>query len=151
VNLCPSFVCLKCGECCLGRGGVYLDRLGVADAARHLGLGFKETELTFLERDSSGLYRVGAYPGPAGSCLFLKDGLCLIHPVKPPVCRAWPWFRALVTDSWAFREAQEACPGLARVNFDSFSSGYRKGLTPLPPRSYRAELLTRAGYQRAGG
>jgi Fe-S-cluster containining protein len=140
-----------CGECCRGRGGVYLDREGAAAAARHLGLDLPGMEAVFLEREPSGLYSVLNAPGPEGHCLLFRGGQCLIHPVKPLVCRAWPRLWALVTDPRAFLEAAEACPGLSRLGFEALSAEYRSGGKPLPPRSYKAVLLARSGMRRQGG
>ncbi|MDR2612618.1 MAG: YkgJ family cysteine cluster protein [Deltaproteobacteria bacterium] len=141
-----SFRCLLCGECCRGRGGIYLDREGAEAAARHLGLPFPVAERLFLEQERPGLWSVLNRPG--GHCLLFRGGVCLIHPVKPPICRAWPRLRALVTDPLAFLEAAEACPGLARLDFAGFSAGYREGRLPLPPPSFKAALLARAGGGR---
>ena len=52
-------------------------------------------------------------PGRSGYCLFHQpDGRCLIHPVKPAVCRLWPFLPALLNRESAFQEAKAACPGL---------------------------------------
>jgi Fe-S-cluster containining protein len=144
------FRCQLCGECCRGQGGIFLDREGAGAVARFLRLPFPEAERLFLDRDRPGLWSVRSSPGPGGACLFSRDGLCLVHPVKPPVCRAWPRLRALVTDAQAFREAAEACPGLARLDFAGFSEEYREGRRPLPPPSFKAVLLARSGAGRAG-
>jgi hypothetical protein len=133
-----------CGECCLGKGGVYLDRPGAEAAAGCMGLAFARFEELFLEREPSGLYSVASSPGPEGHCLLFRDGLCLVHPVKPPICRAWPRLRAIVTDPGAFLEAGGACPGLARLDFEGLSSEYRGGGRALPPRSFKAVLLAKA-------
>jgi Fe-S-cluster containining protein len=133
-----------CGECCRGRGGVYLDLRGAAAAAAFLGLDFPRFAELFLDREPSGLYSVASAAGPGGHCLLFRDGICLIHPVKPPICRAWPRLRALVTDPEAFREASEACPGLARTGFEALSSDYGEAGRPLPPSSFKSVLLARA-------
>ena len=50
----------------------------------------------------------------SGHCLFRQPGgLCLIHPVKPAVCRLWPFLPALMARESAFQEARCACPGLS--------------------------------------
>ncbi|MDR1036867.1 MAG: YkgJ family cysteine cluster protein [Deltaproteobacteria bacterium] len=147
----PPFVCLMCGECCRGRGGVYLDRTGAEAAAACLGLDFPRFGELFLDLEPSGLYSVASDPSPGGHCLLFRDGMCLIHPAKPPICRAWPRLRALVTDPEAFREAAEACPGLSRLGFQALASDYAEGRRALPPQSFRAVLLARVRTAAQGG
>ena len=46
-----------------------------------------------------------------GCCVFYQDG-CGIHPARPDVCRAWPFFRANLIDAASFAMAREDCPGI---------------------------------------
>ena len=49
-----------------------------------------------------------------GDCIFLKDDLCMIHPVRPVVCRSFP-FTFNDSDgewSWGLSAKREICPGL---------------------------------------
>ncbi|MDR0882533.1 MAG: YkgJ family cysteine cluster protein [Candidatus Adiutrix sp.] len=105
----PSFQCLQCGDCCFGRGGVSLTPAGAAVAAAFLGL----TPAEFQKFMAPG--RAGEIlTGPDGFCLFHQpDGRCRIHPVKPDICRRWPYLPALLNIKSAFDEARGACPGLA--------------------------------------
>jgi Fe-S-cluster containining protein len=144
VTVSGTFVCLLCGECCRGRGGIHVDREGAEALARHLGLTLAAAEGLFLERGPAGLWSVASAPGPGGHCLLFRDGLCLVHPVKPPICRAWPRLRALLTDPETFREAAGSCPGLAPLDYEGFAAEYRAGGRPLPPASFKAALLARA-------
>lgn len=78
--------------------------------AAHLGL----DEATLTER----------YAQPQGSkwvlrsradgyCIFFQDGVgCGVHPAKPDVCRAWPFFRGNILDPVSWRLAQDSCPGI---------------------------------------
>ncbi len=50
--------------------------------------------------------------GQGGSCVFFSPAGCSVHPAKPDVCRAWPFFRGNVTDPLSFSMAKEACPGI---------------------------------------
>jgi Fe-S-cluster containining protein len=36
-----------------------------------------------------------------------------VHPVKPRICREWPFLRALLDHADEFEAAKGACPGLA--------------------------------------
>jgi hypothetical protein len=48
-----------------------------------------------------------------GSCIMQQDELCRVHPVKPRICREWPYLKALMDHADEFAAAKEACPGLA--------------------------------------
>ncbi|MGY5854282.1 MAG: YkgJ family cysteine cluster protein [Candidatus Thorarchaeota archaeon] len=49
-----------------------------------------------------------------GSCVFLDNNLCLIHPIRPAVCASFPFvFRAENNELvWSVHAKQEICPGL---------------------------------------
>lgn len=47
-----------------------------------------------------------------GVCVFLQDNRCGVHPVKPFICRQWPYLPALLADEDEFEAAKGACPGL---------------------------------------
>ena len=48
-----------------------------------------------------------------GVCVFLLEGrLCRVHPVKPAICRQWPFLPALLAHPDELEHAKTACPGL---------------------------------------
>lgn len=48
-----------------------------------------------------------------GFCVFLMEGnLCQVHPVKPFICRQWPFLPALLVDADELENAKTACPGI---------------------------------------
>jgi len=49
-----------------------------------------------------------------GDCIFLKDDLCMIHPVRPVVCKSFPFSfsDSSGTWSWGLSAKKEICPGL---------------------------------------
>ena len=80
-------------------------------AAAFLGLGEAAFHRLYLEPGSPP-WDIGL--SEAGRCRLQKiDGLCLVHPVKPAVCRLWPFLPPLMARESAFLEAGCACPGLA--------------------------------------
>ncbi|MEJ5329584.1 MAG: YkgJ family cysteine cluster protein [Desulfobaccales bacterium] len=106
-----GFVCRQCGECCRGVGGILVTPAEMEALAAYLGL-----EVAVLKRD----YLVDTPLGwqvasPGGACIFLAGGLCRVHPVKPRICRQWPYLPALLGHAEEFEAAKEACPGLAAV------------------------------------
>ena len=104
----PAFKCRRCGTCCLGRGGVRLDEAEARAAAAFLGLDEDAFRRLYLD---PGTPDIGL--DEAGYCRLRQlGGLCLIHPVKPAVCRLWPFLPPLMARESAFLEAGHACPGL---------------------------------------
>ena len=57
----------------------------------------------------SGKYRLTT--GPDGYCVFYAEG-CGVHPGRPDVCRAWPYFRGNIIDADSHAMAAEDCPGI---------------------------------------
>jgi Fe-S-cluster containining protein len=48
-----------------------------------------------------------------GVCVFLMPGgFCRVHPVKPFICRQWPFLPALLVDPDELENAKTACPGI---------------------------------------
>lgn len=103
------FACRQCGECCHGDKGI----LVTPEEARRLA--------AFLCLTMKELYRDYLIPSPLGpqvatrngACIFLEDNRCRVHPVKPRICRQWPFLPALLAHPDEFAAAKEACPGLA--------------------------------------
>ncbi len=119
-----AFDCRRCGDCCLGRGGVRLNEEEAARAAAFLGMGLDEFVRAFLVPGAPP-WDIGC--GESSRCLFSRpDGLCRIHPVKPKICRDWPYLPGPLAVESAFLEAKSACPGLSRdLTWDQFKQGSR--------------------------
>lgn len=102
------FVCTRCGECCRGYGGTYLTAAEVADLARYLRLA-SEAVLARYCRLSGGRPLIAQRED--GYCVFWDD-LCTIHPVKPRMCRQWPFIPAVVHDPGNWFAMARGCPGM---------------------------------------
>lgn len=105
----PVFLCRQCGECCRGEKGILVNAAELTAMAAYLGL----LPEVFADR-----YLVDTQLGPQlatrnGACVLQDDGLCRVHPVKPRICREWPFLQALLDHADEFEAAKEACPGLA--------------------------------------
>lgn len=121
-----GFVCRRCGVCCQGEGGIVLTDVDLARLAAHLAL----SEAEFLARH--------AVPGPRlpslkagadGACIFHVEGHgCAVHPARPDVCRAWPYFRGNLEDADSLDMARADCPGIGGAPFAEFR---REGLAYL--------------------
>lgn len=105
------FECRQCGSCCFGRGGVRLTQAEAEEAAAYLRIGLEELKRLYLI-DGRPPWEVRV--DLEGFCMFHQPqgARCLIHPVKPVVCRLWPFLPGPLKDESAFRDARESCPGL---------------------------------------
>ncbi len=103
-----AFTCRRCGHCCLGEGGIVLGNRDIDRLRRHLSLDRE----TFLDRYAE---QVGGKPRLVsqenGYCIFYRDG-CGIHPARPDVCRAWPFFKGNLIDAASHAMAADDCPGI---------------------------------------
>ncbi|MBM4285319.1 MAG: YkgJ family cysteine cluster protein [Deltaproteobacteria bacterium] len=104
----PVFACRRCGDCCRGAGGILVNAAELAALAQYLGLSEAECRRRYLVETAMGL-QVAA---PQGVCVFLAEQLCRVHPVKPRICREWPFLTALLAHADEFDQAKGACPGI---------------------------------------
>ena len=103
------FRCRQCGDCCRGYGGTYVSAADIAAIARYL----KLPEKTLISRycAASG-ERLLLAQGENGYCAFWADGLCSIHPVKPAMCRKWPFLESVLLDVGNWWAMASCCPGM---------------------------------------
>jgi Fe-S-cluster containining protein len=105
----PVFQCRQCGDCCAGRGGIYVQPREVEDMAALLEMPVAEFRRRFVEASPLGPRLTVA----DGVCVFLMPGnLCRVHPVKPAICRRWPFLPALLAHPDELEHAKTACPGI---------------------------------------
>ncbi len=102
------FACTLCGDCCNGYGGTYLSEADIESIARHLGM--PVDRLVSDHTCKSGKQRVIAQ-GDNGYCIFW-DKVCTIHPVKPKMCRQWPFIRSILVDVTNWQAMAASCPGM---------------------------------------
>ncbi len=105
----PVFQCQQCGECCEGRGGIFPTPGEIDLIAQYLEIPVAKINQNFLEPTPLGL---AVKNKPAGGCIFNEQGRCRIHPVKPRICRDWPFLPAILLHENEFEATKEACPGL---------------------------------------
>ncbi len=103
-----AFSCQRCGHCCQGVGGIVLSDTDIARLTDHVQLD-KETMLSRFAEHVNGKYRL--ITGQENYCIFYAEG-CSIHPARPDVCRAWPYFRGNIIDPESHAMASEDCPGI---------------------------------------
>jgi len=102
------FTCTRCGDCCQGYGGTFVDREELAALAAFLHMDPARVVKGYC-RLSGESYVLGQRPD--GYCIFW-DGECTIHPVKPRMCRRWPFIESVVTDPHNWSIMAGSCPGM---------------------------------------
>ena len=103
------FNCKKCGDCCKGYGGTYLTEKDIKAIAAYI-----HTDPDFFVEkycQMSGKKPVLAQ-AENGYCIFWDNKICTIHPVKPKMCRAWPFIESVLTDTGNWRAMAASCPGM---------------------------------------
>ena len=102
------FQCQQCGDCCVGRGGIMVKPDEVKAMAALLALPEAEFCRRFVEASALGPRLTVA----DGVCVFLMPGgLCRVHPVKPFICRQWPFLPAILMDPDELEQRQNRLPG----------------------------------------
>jgi len=102
------FACQKCGHCCHGYGGTVVSPADIERIAAFIGTSPALFTQNYCQRSGN---KVVLAQGPNGYCVFW-DKLCTIHPVKPRMCRHWPFIEALVIDPGNWRVMADTCPGM---------------------------------------
>ncbi len=108
----PYFSCRRCGKCCEGRGGIIVSPRDLTRLSVFLGMSGHEVLARCTEpMRGQPVIRCGS----DGYCMFFRAGEgCSIHPARPAVCRAWPFFRGNLVDHVSFSMARQDCPGISR-------------------------------------
>ena len=105
------FSCTQCGDCCKGYGGTYVSRADVKSIATYIGMDPEKFEKKYCAK--SGDQWVLAQQ-ENGFCVFWQDRICGIHPVKPKMCKAWPFIRNLLVDPGNWEKMASMCPGIRK-------------------------------------
>jgi len=112
-NLTPDdiFQCKQCGDCCTGYGGTYITPQDIKNIASFI----SKDEKIFLKdycqiSDSS---KPVLKVADTGKCIFFDEKTqCTIHPVKPRMCRAWPFIENILRAPGNWEVMSGACPGI---------------------------------------
>ncbi|WP_028575147.1 YkgJ family cysteine cluster protein [Desulfonatronovibrio hydrogenovorans] len=133
-----AFTCTMCGQCCRGSGGIVATIEDQKAMALFLHLDLLDFQARYV--GSSG-HKSFIRAGQDGLCLFFISGQgCMVHPVKPGPCRAWPFFRGNLLDESSFEMARQYCSGISQDI--SFADFVRQGLDYLDQQGLSAENQT---------
>ncbi len=112
------FECMQCGRCCSGpsEGYIWVTKQEIQIVADFLKISVGQVRQEYLKR--VGLRTtIIEHPGTR-DCILLNHGLhgsqkrCLIYPVRPSQCRAWPFWPENLADPNAWNKAAQKCPGI---------------------------------------
>jgi len=128
------FVCRQCGDCCLGYGGTYVTKEDIEKIADFTG----EDPALFVEKfcDLSGGKPV-LTQNETGKCTFFDEKTqCTIHPVKPRMCRAWPFIESILAAPGNWELMSDACPGIRTgIPEEQLTRIVKEELAKMKPRS----------------
>jgi len=102
------FECSMCGDCCRGFGGTYVSEEDITAISEYIGV--LRDRFVRAYCSLSGGKPVLAQ-GDNGRCIFW-DKVCTIHPVKPRMCRQWPFIPAILVDVLNWRIMAASCKGM---------------------------------------
>ncbi|MFP4226904.1 MAG: YkgJ family cysteine cluster protein [Desulfobacterales bacterium] len=107
---CPEefFQCRQCGDCCIGFGGTRLTGRDIQNIADYLEISREHLITAYCQRADKHLYLAQK---DDGYCVFW-DRLCTIHPVKPRMCKAWPFIESVLADPYNWQIMAGMCPGI---------------------------------------
>lgn len=102
------FRCRMCGDCCVGYGGTALAAEDLEAISAYIGVDRRRFLQAYCIQSGP---RILLAQSPDGRCIFW-DELCTIHPVKPAMCKAWPYLPAVLTDPTNWKAMGSVCPGI---------------------------------------
>ncbi|MBW2612323.1 MAG: YkgJ family cysteine cluster protein [Deltaproteobacteria bacterium] len=105
------FSCKQCGDCCKGYGGTYVSRAEIESIATYIGMDPERFEKKYCTMSGG---RMVLSQQESGFCVFWCDRMCDIHPVKPRMCREWPFIRSLLVDPDNWQKMASMCPGIRK-------------------------------------
>lgn len=105
-----EFDCTRCSICCEGEKGIIVDN--EKDLPRLLD--FFQCSLEELDDKYTHIYNGKRFiRDKENFCLFFEEGKgCGVHPVRPDICRAWPYFKGNILDEISFEMAKKDCKGI---------------------------------------
>lgn len=106
------FECRQCGDCCKGFGGTYVTDQDISRIASFIRTDPDTFRNDFCDHSGS---RSVLTLGPDGYCIFFhKKKQCMIHPVKPYMCKAWPFIKTIIKNPENWNAMADSCPGMKK-------------------------------------
>jgi len=112
------FQCVQCGNCCSGpgEGYIWVTRPEIEIIANFLKITAGQVRRKYLRR--VGLRITIIEQSGTKDCIFLRKSngrkICMIYPVRPSQCRAWPFWPNNLAGPNAWNKAAQKCSGINR-------------------------------------
>ena len=112
------FECIQCGRCCSGpgEGYIWVTKPEIEFIADFMKTTKDELRRKYLRRIS--LRTTIIEHRTTKDCIFLQNiegqRRCIIYPVRPSQCRAWPFWSGNLSRPDAWNKATGKCPGINR-------------------------------------
>lgn len=100
-----------CTLCCDREGWVYVTEADILRIANYIGMAPDVFEKQHIYRTRK---RARLRVPRHANCMFLKDGGCSIHEVKPTQCRTFPYWPELLGSRRQWYATGNWCPGIGQ-------------------------------------
>ena len=100
-----------CTECCRQKGFVNLTEGDLERIAAFVGMTVGAFERKYVYRTAR---RIRLRVPAVGTCPFLEESGCAIHPVKPVQCRIFPFWPELLESRREWNKTARYCPGIGK-------------------------------------
>ncbi len=102
------FKCKMCGDCCKGYGGTYVTKKDIDAISEYINAD-PDSFVSIYCDISCG--KPLLKQGMNKYCIFWNK-ICSIHPVKPSMCKNWPFIESIITDVDNWYVMGGLCPGI---------------------------------------
>ena len=102
------FQCTDCGLCCKGYGGTFISEEDLERIAAFIQVEKTQFISNYCQLSGGKWVVVQA---ESGYCMFWNNG-CTIHPVKPRMCKAWPFIEGVERDLINWQIMAGECAGI---------------------------------------
>ncbi len=103
------FECKQCGECCMGYGGTAVSQKDIEKIAAFVKVDVKSFIKNYCDKSGA---RYMITQREDGFCIFFDNKICAIHPVKPKMCRDWPFIRNVAREPENWHIMAGMCSGM---------------------------------------
>lgn len=105
------FECTGCGKCCTGSPGyTWVSEKEIVEIAEFLKLTVEEFSRKYLRIVGE---KISLLEHPRTyDCVFLKDKMCQIYPVRPKQCKTFPWWPKNLKSQEDWQNAAKECEGI---------------------------------------
>jgi hypothetical protein len=134
-----------CTECCRQRGYVYLTPDDLIRMAEFTGMTVAAFQKKYVYRTAR-LMRLRVPVG--GTCPFLEESRCSIHPAKPTQCRIFPYWPELVESRREWKKTASYCPGIGKGPLIQISEAKAQA---AEMRTAYPGMYEKTGQRRAAG